>query len=591
MIAWAWFTMPSPEEMQRRQAEQARQDSIAATQPADTQQRQTDTLPEDTSEATPQGAAIGQNPDDAPPQMGSFSAASASDTTSLVVNTPLYRTVFTSVGAGPKKFYLKEHDNWDHSPVQMIDDTTRSTYSVGFLTTENLNVETDRLVFEQITPSDSLTLQEGETDSVVYALTLDDNRQIRYIYTLNGDSYEIDLKIRFQGLQSTIIGQTIELGWKSGLNFTERDVSQEGIVASSYIFAGGELEQLLLSEGGYQEQNVTGNIDWVATRTKFFGQYIKPQVPTDGAVMMGELSGEAGLSTTEHRYKTFVSVDIPPDGTAQFRLYSGPLSYRTLSQFDDDAYDLVDVGYSFIRWFSDPLVRYMIIPYFHLTEDYFHLNFGIAIIIFGILIKLVLYPLTVKSYRSMAAMKELQPQLKELQEKYKDDPQKQQKATLKLYKEAKVNPLGGCLPNLLQLPILLTLWRFFQNSIMIRQEEFLWAEDLSAPDYILSLPFEIPFLGDQLAGFVLLMTVAMVFQSRMMGGMGGMGGGGGGGAMAGQMKMLQYIFPVMLLFIFNNFAAGLSLYYLVYNVMTIGQQLLINSQLEKEKEAGELVNA
>ena len=181
----------------------------------------------------------------------------------------------------------------------------------------------------------------------------------------------------------------------------------------------------------------------------------------------------------------------------------------------------------------------------------------------------------------MAAMKELQPELKKLQEKYKDKPQKQQEETMKLYKKAKVNPLGGCLPNLLQLPILITLWRFFQNSILIRQEQFLWANDLSAPDYILKLPFDVPFLGEHLAGFVLLMTGAMIIQSRLTGGMGGAGGGAGGGM---NMKALQYIFPFMLLFIFNNFAAGLSLYYLVYNSVSILQQLWINRQIEQDKE-------
>ncbi len=151
-----------------------------------------------------------------------------------------------------------------------------------------------------------------------------------------------------------------------------------------------------------------------------------------------------------------------------------------------------------------------------------------------------------------------------------------------LYRKNKVNPLGGCLPNLLQFPILITLWRYFQNSILIRQEEFLWAADLSAPDYILNLPFEIPFLGDQIAGFVLFMTAAMMVQSKLTG---GMSGGGGTSPMAGQMKMLQYVFPVMLLFIFNNFAAGLSLYYLIFNVLSIIQQVLIKRKLHGDKEA------
>jgi YidC/Oxa1 family membrane protein insertase len=376
----------------------------------------------------------------------------------------------------------------------------------------------------------------------------------------------------------------VEFGWESPLKFTEKDPTQEGYYTSAYVYLGGEMEQLLLSEPNREEQNYNGTIDWAATRTKFFTQVIKPTTPTEGALLIGELSGQTDNPNTDYRYQSYINADIPEDGLVEFQLYTGPLSYHKLKEFDETAYDMVDVGYSWTRWFSDPLVRYMIIPYFGFVADY--MNIGLAIILFAILIKLVLYPLTKKSYRSMAAMKELQPKMKEIQDKYADDPQKQQKATMKLYKEAGVNPLGGCLPNLLQLPILITLWRFFQNSILIRQEEFLWAADLSAPDYILSLPFSIPFIGDQLAGFVLLMSVAMVFQSRLTGGMGGPGGGGGaaGGI---NMKAMQYIFPVMMLFIFNNFAAGLSLYYLIYNVVSIAQQLLIYRQMDNEKEVAE----
>ena len=179
----------------------------------------------------------------------------------------------------------------------------------------------------------------------------------------------------------------------------------------------------------------------------------------------------------------------------------------------------------------------------------------------------------------MAAMKEIQPQIKELQEKYKNDPQKQQKATMDLYRKNKVNPLGGCLPMLLQFPILITLWQFFQNSILLRQESFLWANDLSAPDFIINLPFGIPFIGDQIGGFVLLMSLSMGLQSRLTGG--ASGGGAASGAMAQQMKIMQYLLPIMMLFIFNRFASGLSLYYLIYNVLSIVQQYYINRSTHK----------
>jgi YidC/Oxa1 family membrane protein insertase len=254
-------------------------------------------------------------------------------------------------------------------------------------------------------------------------------------------------------------------------------------------------------------------------------------------------------------------------------LYVGPLEYYTIREFEPKAYDMVDVGYALLRWFSEPFVKWVILPVITYLGAWTG-NYGIAIILFALLIKIVLYPLTKKSFESMAAMRELQPEMKALQEKYKEDPKKQQEETLKLFKKAKVNPLGGCLPNLLQLPVLVTLWKFFQNAIEIRGESFLWAADLSAPDVILNLPFSIPLMGDFIAGFVILMTISMIVQMQIS---------GQGGAANPQMKVLQYIFPVMLLFIFNRLSSGLSLYYLVYNVLSIGQQFMINKKIDHVK--------
>lgn len=578
MIVWAWVSMPSEQELQQRKAEQARQDSIAAAQ-ADSQQVQTQQQAQaDTTEPADAQLTEAQN-EQGTPEMGMFGRASQNDTSYVTVSTPLYESKFTNVGAGPATFTLKEHKTWDQELIQIIKDTTRSAYTLGFLTNENYNVESNKLVFEQLTPGANLQLQEDETKTLRYALNVSDNQRIIYEYTFYGDTYEIDLNISFEGLERNIIGSNIEFGWESQLRLTEKDRQQDASVTSAYVYTGGERLQLKLSENGRQEENYNGTIDWVASRTKFFTQIIKTENPTEGATLIGEVTDAANQAAANHHYQTYLDTRIPENGTISFQMYVGPLAYHALENYEESTYGMVKVGYSWLRWFSDPLVRWIIIPFFDFFGDF--MNIGLCIILFGFLVKMVLYPLTKKSYKSMAAMKELQPKMKEIQDKYEDDPKKQQEATMKLYKEAGVNPLGGCLPNLLQLPILVTLWRFFQNSILIRQESFLWAKDLSAPDYILSLPFDIPFLGDHLAGFVLLMTAAMVVQTRISG---GMSSGGGGAAGAGMGKMMQYFLPVMLLFVFNNFAAGLSLYYLVYNVVSIGQQLMINRHIEAAKQ-------
>jgi YidC/Oxa1 family membrane protein insertase len=192
------------------------------------------------------------------------------------------------------------------------------------------------------------------------------------------------------------------------------------------------------------------------------------------------------------------------------------------------------------------------------------------------LIKIVVYPLTKKSYRSMAQMRELQPRLEAIKEKHADNPQKQQEATMKLYRESGVNPLGGCLPMFMQYPVIIALWQFLPQSIEIRQQGFLWAHDLSAPDIILNLPFTIPLYGNFVAGFCMLMGVSMVIQKRIQ----------STPASGPQQKMLMYLMPAMLFFIFNKWASGLNLYYLCYNILTAIQQRFINKSIEREKVEG-----
>ena len=578
MLGWFYFTMPSEEQLADQRREQAAQDSLALIE-----QNRQDSIAQTEASNEPeerQQPSISEEQDDAPVVRGLFANSPISEETEIEVATPLYTVTFTNRGAGPNSFILNDYNTWDGRPVQLIADTAHSAYNIGFLSTDNYNVETQNILFRQVTSGSSMRVSSGEQREIRYELELEDGRQVVVTYLLNGDNYEIDVDIQFVGLQDYVVGRSIDFGWTSPLRFTEKDHTQDALATSAYVYAGGELEQFKLDEAGREETTINGNIDWAATKTKFFTQLIKPLTPTDAAMLTGEVTGAADNQNTEHRYTSSIRSDLDQDGTASFQLFVGPMKYREIVKVDEHAYDMVDVGWSWLRWFSDPFVRWMVIPFFEFLSGYIS-NFGVIIIVFASLVKLVLSPLTYKSYKSMGAMSELQPQMKEIQEKYKDNPQKQQKATMDLYRKNKVNPLGGCLPNLLQFPILITLWRYFQNSILIRQEEFLWAADLSAPDYIINLPFSVPFLGESIAGFVLLMTAAMMVQSKLTG---GMSGGGASSPMAGQMKMLQYIFPFMLLFIFNNFAAGLSLYYLIFNVLSIIQQFFIKRSLHADKE-------
>ena len=583
-MAWAWYTMPSQDDIERQRQEQVLQDSIAAAQ--------ADVEIEDEQDFTESQRDVARQPEQRPGDqrteprivesgdfaMGIFRDAAFPDTIFTTVRTPLYEMELTNIGAGPAKITLMNHETWDQNQVQMIARTSRSAYSLGFLSFQNYNIETDQLSFEPLFDNELIELSSDQSTSLSYRLELQEGSSIQFTYTFYSDQYMFDLDIELINMESLISGTNVDFGWKAPLNLTEKDFAQDANNSAAYIYAGGVLEKFQLTELGRGEERINGTIDWVSTRSRFFGQFIKPLSGSNAATVVGEITGEPGLASTRHNYQSSIQSGIVGNPILSYELYAGPLRYYDLKDFHENAYDVIEIGYALIRWFADPLVRYAIIPFFAFGSMFIS-NYGILIILFGVAIKLILFPLTQKSFKSMAAMKELQPKMKEIQEKFKDDPQKQQKETIALYRKEKVNPLGGCLPMLLQFPILITMFFFFQNSMLMRQESFLWANDLSAPDYILSLPFSIPFLGDQLAGFVLLMSAAMFLQTKVSGGMSA-GAPSSGGP---NMKMFMYIMPFMLLFIFNNFAAGLSLYYLVYNVLSIAQQVLINKQIASKK--------
>lgn len=570
MLGWMYFA--SPEKSPQTNNQPTTADTV-----------KTDTAGSGTAAAVPQSDTTNLKPEKEKPAvssnngnekvtLGIFADKGVHDTTSTIVETPLYHARFTNLGAGPASFILKKYKTWDNQPVQLIKDTTRSAYSLGFISTQNYNIETDQILFQQVTPKRAIKLAKNDTAQIRYRVSVGNGHSMTYVYTLHGNSYQIELSILFDGSAPLISSHRVELAWKPPLNYTEKSFKTDADQNMATAYSADEVQELHIKSENSKQNILNGKVDWVATRTKFFTQIIKPGQESEGATLTGMLTGPTDKATTVHHYTASIRSEIPANNELDYGLYLGPLRYRDLSAFSPSAYSMVNTGYSFLRFFSDPLVRYVIIPYFEYAGNWLG-NFGIAIIVFAILVKLVLYPLTKKSFQSTAAMRQLQPELKALQEKYKNDQQKQQQELMKLYKKAKVNPLGGCLPMLLQFPILITLWRFVENSILMRQKTFLWAHDLSAPDVILHLPFSIPFMGDHISGFVLLMTISMVGQMKVT-----------GQATTGSnpsMKAFQYVFPVMMLFIFNNLSSGLCLYYLIYNILSIGQQVLINRHIDQ----------
>ena len=420
---------------------------------------------------------------------------------------------------------------------------------------------------------DTLNVEEGEGEIAFEAPV--GGGALRLVYGFHHDSYDVDLRVEAPGTDVLSQGGGYEVVWDGALPPSEEttDLQQVG----AYLSSGGETESVKLDEEGEAEPMTrTGDVDWVAVKNKFFIAALIPESGAVGAQLEGVQIGEVDTDGFAQSYTARVEMPrLAAGGADAFTLYLGPLEIRRLAAYG--LYDTVDFG--FIGFMTRPIARYLVAPTFAFLST-FTASYGLVIIVFALLVKLLLWPLTAASYRSAAKMRELQPELVKVKETYGDDPQKQQAAMMKVYKEAGVNPLGGCLPMLLQYPILITMWTFFQNTLVLRGESFLWAADLSAPDPVVPLPFAVPFVGDYLAGFTMLMAASMVISMKLS-------MASSTGAAGAQQKVLMYMMPVVFFFFFNRFPSGLSLYYLAFNLFSIVQQRLVNKQVHEAHLAGE----
>ncbi len=515
------------------------------------------------------------------PEVGAVQILAADDSTfvpgqdadirTIAVENSLYRVELSSQGGTFSSFELKDYTvAGSERLVQLVDTTKGGALGVLFTSPGNRNYDSRAFVFESSSSQDLLTVGDAP---VTVSFTADvGSGQIELAYTFKPDSYEIDVEINQPGASSFSTREGYELVWNGGIPFSELDHETAAQHTGAFARSGGDVEDVLLNSDPYDERSLRGEVDWVAVKNKYFTVVMMPQQPTRGAELIGERFGEVSESYGRHDY--LASLLMPSAGAEadQYTLYMGPMVYGNLNDYDLDLYNMVDFGWDFFEMITRPLARFIFIPAFTYLGQF--MPYGWVIILLAFLIKLVLYPLTKTSFKSMAKMRELQPRMEVIKEKHADNPQKQQEAMMKMYKETGVNPLGGCLPMLLQYPVIIALWQFLPQAIELRQQGFLWAQDLSAPDFILSLPFSIPMYGDAVAGFTLLMGISMVFQMKL--------------SMTSQnnaqAKIFTYVFPVMIFVIFNRLAAGLNLYYLCYNVLTAAQQKVINKQIHDHPE-------
>lgn len=524
-------------------------------------------------------------------RLGVFAGAAVGQAKEYVIENDLIKVRLSNIGGKILNVELKGYQTYDSLPLILFNNDIE-TFGYTFFANSR-RISTNELFFEPHYPDpewrNSEAMQVSAGDSLRFAMRLyattpegetDRSRYIEYLYVLQGDDFMMDYRLSIVGLESVIDPGTgfIDLNWKAELNRQEQNLDQER--SESTVYYKYHLDAVdYLSERKDAEESIKIPVKWISFKTRFFSATII----ADAAFTNADLKVVTDeQETDEHYLKSMEAlIGVPyahePNHTVEMDFYFGPNKYSTLKSYDLELQRQIPLGWSFflLAWIN----IYAVIPVFDWLGGY-GWNYGIVILILTILLKIVLFPIAYKTYKSSAKMRVLKPEIEELSKKFPktEDAMKKQQATMALYKKAGVNPMAGCVPMLLQFPILIALFRFFPSSIELRQEAFLWAHDLSSYDSILDLPFTIPFYGSHVSLFTLLMTVSTIIYTKLNSDM----MGSSSTQMPG-MKTMMYIMPVMFLGIFNNFASGLSYYYFLANVITFAQMFLIRKTIDEDK--------
>jgi YidC/Oxa1 family membrane protein insertase len=514
--------------------------------------------------ATP---ATGQQAVD-PDSLGKFfSGAATGAKRTMTVESDLFKAELTTLGGGISLWELKKYRSWDGLPVTYFNRSEKGALNLFFLSADGKPINTRSLYFTTDYPG-SRDAKLGPEDSLVvsYTLGVSDRSSIVKRLVFHGDSYEVGVSYRFVNMENIISNFKYVVEWENGLRYQEHNSVDESNFAKAATYAGGEETEIDAKNVGEPvKQNVSGRVAWASIRNKYFAVALIPSLKeTQGAFMEGWREHAPDAGVIEHYA---VGLEMPFIGKADdadsFTLYLGPLDYKIVRGLNVELDRVMSLG---SVWVIRPISQYFIIPIFQFLH-WFIPNYGIVMILFAFLIKVILYPLTKSSMQSMQKMQALQPMVTEIREKHKEDPQEMNKQMMRLYKEYGVNPAGGCLPLILQLPILYALWAVFSSTIELRQAGFFWwITDLSTPDVILHLPFKIPLFGvDKLSGLALAMGVTMFVQQKMS-------------VKDPRQKAMVWMMPVMMTLLFISFPSGLNLYYFVFNLLSIAQQAYVNKK-------------
>jgi len=589
-VGFTLLNQPSKEETQRRQRVQ---DSIAQVRWQQDSARQADF-------AKKQQQLQASETMDSPKladksalreKVGVFANSATGEKKDFILENELIKIRLSAKGGKIVNVQLKKYQTFDTLPLFLFNnENTKFGYTFF---ANNRIISTNDLYFQPGYHNQNWqgkdSIYVAGNDSVSFAMRLytdldstnfNPNKYIEYVYTLYGNKYITGYTLNLVGMNDVFDPGTsfLDLAWEADLRRQEKNVQNERNESTVfYKYDKDEVDYLKETKDG--EEKLVTPVKWISFKTQFFLATIIGNEAFNNA----EIKTFTDPGNTNSHYNKSVSamIAVPVDKleneSVAMKMYFGPNKYSILKKFHLDLERQIYLGWSFflMAWIN----IYAVIPVFDWLGGY-GWNYGIVILILTILLKIVLFPIAYKTYTSSAKMRVLKPEVDELAQKYPkaEDAMKKQQATMALYKKAGVNPMAGCVPMLLQFPILIAMFRFFPSSIELRQQSFLWAHDLSSYDSVLNLPFDIPFYGDHVSLFTLLMTVSTIFYTKISNDM----MGSTSNQMPG-MKTMMYIMPVMFLGIFNNYASGLSYYYLLANLLTFAQMWLIRRTINEDK--------
>lgn len=522
-------------------------------------------------------------------KFGAFANSSLGEEKFIAFESDVLKLKFSNKGGRIYSAELKDFQTNDSMPLILFKgDTAR----FGFIfNAANRLINTQDHYYQvfvngrEFDSQSSLTISDQDSVNIAYRLYTDfesgfhQDQYIEFSYSLKADSYMLDFDIRFVGLENVMDNRTsfVEFNWMQNLRTQEQIVDKYNGSGIYYKYHQDDVDNL--SENSDEQESLKGRLAWVSFKQRFFSTIL---IADDNFI--GANIEQIHLPSKDPKYQITMSTDVGlpvenvSDYTVGMRMYMGPNEFKRLKNYDLDLERLIPIGWGFflLAWINE----YIVINVFNFLGG-MGWNYGIVILVLTLLLKLVLFPIAYKTYMSSAKMRVLKPEIDIINEKFKNkDAAKKQQATMDLYRKAGVNPMAGCVPMLLQMPILFAMFRFFPASIELRQKAFLWAHDLSTYDSIWDFPggFEIPFYGDHVSLFTLLMTVSTILYTKVNNDM-----------MAGStqqmpgMKTMMYLMPIMFLGLFNNYAAGLSYYYFLANMITFGQMFVIRKTINEKK--------